>query len=47
MTNSISIWLGLLILGFLGVDYFYLDWQMSIFLGRKLLAMIEYIAFWR
>jgi hypothetical protein len=47
MTNKISIWLALVILGFLALDYFYLDLNTPLFLGRKLLAMIEYIAFWR
>jgi hypothetical protein len=47
MTNTISFWLGLLILGFFAVDYYYYDWQLSIFVARKMLDMIEYFAFWR
>ncbi len=47
MTNSISIWLALLVFAFFGVDFYFYDWQLSVYLGRKMLDMIEYMAFWR
>jgi len=47
MTNTIALWLAALILGFLALDHFYLDWNAPVFLGRKLLDLIEWMAFWR
>jgi len=47
MTNTISIWLAVLILGFFALDYFLLDLNAPIFLARKFLQFMEYIAFWR
>ncbi|MCP3969059.1 MAG: hypothetical protein GY717_01800 [Rhodobacteraceae bacterium] len=47
MTNTISFWLGALVLGFFAYDYFVMDWFMTVYLGRKLLEFIEYLAFWR
>ncbi len=47
MTNTISFWLGLLILALVAVDWLYLDWQLTLFLARKFVDMIEYVAFWR
>jgi hypothetical protein len=47
MTNSIAIFLAVLIFGFLLVDYTVYDWGMTNFTIRKLLALIEYLAIWR
>ncbi|WP_341365832.1 hypothetical protein [Yoonia sp. BS5-3] len=47
MTNKIAVFLGLLIALFLAVDYHSYDWGMMTFLLRKLLGLIEYLAFWR
>jgi len=47
MNNIIALWLAALILGFLALDYFVLGFDVPIFLGRKLLELLEYIAFWR
>ena len=47
MTNSITIFLGLLILAGLGYDYMFNDWNASLFLARKLADLIEWMAFWR
>lgn len=47
MTNTIAIWLALLILGFLAVDFHQYDWEMTIYLGRKLVELVEWLAFWR
>jgi hypothetical protein len=47
MTNSIAVFLGLLIIGFVALDHFVLHWEVPVFLMRKLATLIEYIAFWR
>ena len=47
MTNSIAIGLAILIAAFLAYDALAMDWEMSVFLGRKGMALIEYLAFWR
>lgn len=47
MTNQIAIILGTLIVIALGLDYQYFDWTNTLFLARKLAALIEWMAFWR
>ena len=47
MTNTLSLWLGGLLIAALAYDFAVQDWQTSIFLGRRLLELTEYIAFWR
>lgn len=47
MTNSIAIVLGLLILGFLALDHFILEWGVPVFLMQRLSDLISYLAIWR
>jgi hypothetical protein len=47
MTNTIALYLGIVILGAIGLDLFLNDGQAVIFLTRKLVDLIEYMAFWR
>lgn len=47
MTNIIALWLGILIIGFLMLDHFVLEWGVPLFLMRQLADLTEYIAFWR
>ena len=47
MTNRIAIILGLMIVAGLLFDKVYYDSAGTIFLGRKLIDFIEYLAFWR
>ena len=47
MTNQLAIILGLFIVTALGLDYVFADWAYTLFLGRKLNDLIEYLAFWR
>jgi len=47
MTNRIAIVLGLLVLGGLAYDVLQNDLSGLLFLARKLMALIEYLAFWR
>lgn len=47
MTNKIAFVLAALIVAFFLADYFWLNIGAPIFLGRKLLEFIEFLAFWR
>lgn len=47
MTNSIAIGLGILVLGGLGIDAFLTGGEGLMFLARKGLDLLEWIAFWR
>ncbi|MET4102029.1 hypothetical protein ABIE58_001457 [Roseovarius sp. MBR-78] len=47
MTNRIAIVLGLMLIGALAYDVLQDDASGVLFLARKLMALIEYLAFWR
>ncbi|MFT6073226.1 MAG: hypothetical protein ACJAZ1_000132 [Yoonia sp.] len=47
MTNTIAIWLALIFAALLAVDYLLYDWANTVFLLRKLIALIEWLAVWR
>lgn len=47
MTNTIAIWLALFILGLVAVDIVLFGHENMIFLARKFLLIIDYLAFWR
>jgi hypothetical protein len=47
MTDGLAIALVLLIAGFLLLDQFVLDLGAPLFLARKGLALVEWLAFWR
>ena len=47
MTNRLALVIGLVLLILLASDAFFADWANSIYLGRKLVDLIEYLAFWR
>lgn len=47
MTNQIAIGLGILILVALGADFVLNDGDASLFLARKWLELLEWVAFWR
>ena len=47
MTNTIAVFLGALILTGLAIDYATADFAGTLFLARKLLDLIEWMAFWR
>ena len=46
MTNRISLWLGLVLVGLLALN-FALGLEWHVFVGRKFLDLIRVIAFWR
>lgn len=47
MTNRIAVWLGLILVAVFALDWAIYHGAFTIFLGRNLLALSEYIAFWR
>lgn len=47
MTNSIAIFLGLGIMGCIAADFVFSGGENLIFLGKKFIDMIEWLAFWR
>ena len=47
MTNLIAITLGVLLLAALAVDVALFDDRHVVFLGKKLFALIHWLAFWR
>ncbi|SEH70689.1 hypothetical protein [Paracoccus alkenifer] len=47
MTNLIAAVLALMILALLALDAAVLNWELSLFLGRQTLALIELVSFWR
>ena len=47
MTNALSIGLIAAIAAFFAVDYFVLHLDAGVFLLRKLIALIQVVAFWR
>jgi hypothetical protein len=47
MTNTIALWLALIIGALLAFDYFQYDWANTVFLLRKFIALIEWLAVWR
>jgi len=47
MTNTVAFWLALVIAGAFAADQLYFDWDLHIVLGRQVLRVIEWVAFWR
>jgi hypothetical protein len=47
ITNTIAIWLALIIAALLAVDYFLHDLAYTVFLLRKFIELIEWLAVWR
>ena len=47
MTNAIAICLGILVLGFIATDIFFIEQNIIVFLMKKLGDLIQYLAFWR
>ncbi|MEQ9694367.1 glyceraldehyde-3-phosphate dehydrogenase [Shimia sp. SDUM112013] len=47
MTNPIAVFLALIIFGGLAYDLIWLDGQATLMLMRKLVDLIEWMAFWR
>mgnify|MGYP000432989227 CR=1 FL=1 len=47
MTNTIAIWLAILIVGFFVLDHFVLHLDAVSFVLRHLITLIGMVAFWR
>ena len=47
MTNTLAFILAALIIGFLALDHFVLEWGVPAFVMRRLIVLIDYLAFWR
>lgn len=47
MTNRLALGLAGIILIALAIDYYIYDWAITLYLGRKLIELIEWLAFWR
>ncbi|MGI9370329.1 MAG: hypothetical protein ACR2O2_15980 [Ruegeria sp.] len=47
MTNPLAIWLGILILGGVLLDYSLFGTEHLLFLGKKLYDLLDWLAFWR
>ena len=47
MTNTVAFILAVLIIGFVALDHYVLEWGSVPFLFRKLIDLIDYIAIWR
>jgi hypothetical protein len=47
MTNTIAVYLGLAILAAIGLDLLANDGAAVLFLARKFVVLVEWVAFWR
>lgn len=47
MTNTIALWLGGLILAALAIDIVFYGTEHLVFLAKKMLELMEWLAFWR
>lgn len=47
MTNTIALWLAVVIVAVFAADLLYFDWDLHIALGRQLLRLLDWVAFWR
>ncbi|MCH2165745.1 MAG: hypothetical protein MK098_14000 [Marinovum sp.] len=47
MSNSFAVWLGITITGLIALDVVVFGYEHVVFLGKKGLDLLEWIAFWR
>lgn len=47
MTNKIAVAIALMVLALFALDALFFDGHLPLFLARKTLALIEWVAFWR
>ena len=47
MTNGIALTLVLMVAALFLADAFFLHWNLPVFLGKQMAAMIEFLSFWR
>lgn len=47
MTNRIALWLGVVLIGLIAADLILFGEGHLVFLGKKMVDLIEWMAFWR
>jgi hypothetical protein len=47
VTTPVALGLALALVALLVADHLWLGWELPVFLGRQLVRLIEYLAFWR
>ncbi len=47
MTNRIALWLGAVLIGLIAIDVILFGPEHLVYLGRKMVDLIEWMAFWR
>lgn len=47
MNNRWAVWIALLIIGIFALDYFYLAWNLPVFIGTQLWRILDWMAVWR
>lgn len=47
MTNTIAIWIVALVGAVFLADFFWFGWDLHIALGREMLRLLGWVAFWR
>jgi hypothetical protein len=47
MTNTLAIWIMIVLAGCIAVDAVLFDWSGAMFLARKFLDVLRWMAFWR
>ncbi len=47
MTNTLAIWILILLAAFLAVDGVLFDWTYTLFLAQKFASVLIWMAFWR
>jgi len=47
MTNTIALWLILALIALFAADYLFLGWDLPVTIGRLLLRLLDWLAFWR
>lgn len=47
MTNRIALWLGAVLIGLIAIDVILFGTEHLVYLGRKMVDLIEWMAFWR
>ncbi|WP_168193082.1 hypothetical protein [Rhodophyticola sp. CCM32] len=47
MTNTVAAWLAAVIIAIFAADHFVFDWGLPLILGRLMLGVLDWVAFWR
>jgi hypothetical protein len=47
MTNTLAIWIGIVLAACVAADALLFDWTYSMFVAREFLGVLRWMAFWR